>query len=254
MNLNRRTVLQGAASATTAGLIAGGAVLLGRPAQARPAQALRPPGALPEADFLAACVRCGLCVRDCPPQNLKLSTWGDGLARDVAIGTPWFEARDIPCEMCEQLPCVKACPTGALDHGLTDIGKPQLRLDEVRQLVGLLQREASAGDEGASALLLQLVFGVRSSEILSRQIRDLDNGGRVLWIPGGKTVNARRRLNEFSDLARAGKFRLVVITSTSAKGASLRQSLSRHDWPTEVPIHFSIVPDLITLTARKHDA
>lgn len=67
-------------------------------------------------------------------------------------------------------------------------------------------------------------------------------------------INARRRLNEFSDLARAGKFRLVVITSTSAKGAALRQSLSRHDWPTEVPIHFSIVPDLITLTARKHDA
>jgi ferredoxin-type protein NapG len=128
VNLNRRTVLQSAASATTAGLIAGGAVLLGRPAQARPAQALRPPGALPESDFLASCVRCGLCVRDCPPQNLKLSTWGDGLARDVAIGTPWFEARDIPCEMCEHLPCVKACPTGALDPKLTDINQARMGL------------------------------------------------------------------------------------------------------------------------------
>jgi ferredoxin-type protein NapG len=126
MDFSRRTVLQGAASATTAGLIAGGAALLGRPAQARPAQALRPPGAIAEERFLGACIRCGLCVRDCPPGNLKLSTWGDGIARDVAIGTPYFEARQIPCEMCEDIPCVKACPTGALDHGLTDIGKAKM--------------------------------------------------------------------------------------------------------------------------------
>lgn len=126
MPINRRQVLQGAASATTAGLIAGGAALLARPALARPAQAIRPPGALAEEDFLGACVRCGLCVRDCPPQNLKLSTGSSGVARDVAIGTPYFVARDIPCEMCDAIPCVKACPTGALDHQLTDIAKARM--------------------------------------------------------------------------------------------------------------------------------
>ncbi len=126
MKLTRRNVLQGTASASTAGLMAGGAALLGRAAQARPAQALRPPGAIAEDEFLGACVRCGLCVRDCPPGNLKLSQWGDGLARDVAIGTPYFEARDIPCEMCEGIPCVKACPTAALDHSLTDIEKAKM--------------------------------------------------------------------------------------------------------------------------------
>lgn len=126
MKLDRRTLLQGAASATTAGLVAGGAALLARPARARPPQALRPPGALPEADFLGACVRCGLCVRDCPPGNLRLSRWGDGIAAGVAIGTPWFEAREIPCAMCEDLPCVKACPTGALDPTLTDITKAKM--------------------------------------------------------------------------------------------------------------------------------
>ena len=126
MGLSRREVLQGAASATTAALIAGGAVLAGRPALARPAQALRPPGALAEADFLGACVRCGLCVRDCPPKNLQLSQWGQGMAADVAIGTPYFVARDIPCEMCEDLPCVRACPTGALDHGLKDITQAKM--------------------------------------------------------------------------------------------------------------------------------
>jgi ferredoxin-type protein NapG len=126
MDLSRRQLLQGSATAATAALIAGGAAVVARPALARPAQALRPPGAIAEDRFLGACVRCGLCVRDCPPQNLKLSAWGAGVARDVAIGTPYFVARDIPCEMCESVPCVKACPTGALDPALKEIADARM--------------------------------------------------------------------------------------------------------------------------------
>lgn len=95
---------------------------LGKQSDARPAQALRPPGALDEHDFLSACVRCGLCVRDCPYKTLKLADWGDG----PAPGTPFYIARNVPCEMCDNIPCVKACPTGALDHALTDIGKAKM--------------------------------------------------------------------------------------------------------------------------------
>ena len=87
-----------------------------------PAEALRPPGALAEDELQAACVRCGLCVRACPYDTLKLAEWGDG----PAIGTPYFTARDVPCEMCDDIPCVKACPTGALDHGLTNIEKARM--------------------------------------------------------------------------------------------------------------------------------
>ena len=46
----------------------------------------------------------------------------------MATGTPYFVARQRPCEMCEDIPCVVACPTGALDHGLTDINKAQMGL------------------------------------------------------------------------------------------------------------------------------
>ncbi len=77
-----------------------------------------------EDDFLSACVRCGLCVRDCPYDTLKLSDLGD----PVATGTPYFTARDIPCEMCEDIPCVKACPTGALGRELTDITQARMGL------------------------------------------------------------------------------------------------------------------------------
>lgn len=123
--LSRRQLLQHAASTTTAALVAGSAGWVALPSMARPAQALRPPGALEEQAFLSACVRCGLCVRSCPPHNLKLSDWGSGIA-GVAIGTPYFEARDIPCEMCEDIPCVKACPTGALNPALIDINQAKM--------------------------------------------------------------------------------------------------------------------------------
>lgn len=89
----------------------------GRRGRVLAATAIRPPGALPEPKFLAACVRCGLCVRDCPYDTLRLAEMGE----PVPVGTPFFLARDIPCEMCEDIPCVKACPTGALDPALTDI-------------------------------------------------------------------------------------------------------------------------------------
>jgi ferredoxin len=46
----------------------------------------------------------------------------------VATGTPYFVARSKPCEMCEDIPCVKACPTGALDHDLTDINQAKMGL------------------------------------------------------------------------------------------------------------------------------
>ncbi len=91
---------------------------------ALPSHAIRPPGALHENDFLAACTRCGMCVQDCPYDILKLATLGDG----VANGTPYFNARTGPCAMCEDIPCIKACPTTALDHELTDINRSRMGL------------------------------------------------------------------------------------------------------------------------------
>lgn len=115
--------------------MAGGCVLAGtglawlaRDARALPAEALRPPGALPEDAFLAACIRCGLCVRDCPYDTLSLAELG---ADGPATGTPFFTARKVPCEMCDDIPCVAACPTGALDPGLT-------RIDDARMGTAVL--------------------------------------------------------------------------------------------------------------------
>lgn len=109
----------GGACALTLGLST-----LAESARGKPAEATRPPGALPEADFLSACLRCGLCVRDCPYDTLDLARWGEG----VGVGTPRFYARKVACEMCEDIPCVKACPSGALDPALTDINQAKMGL------------------------------------------------------------------------------------------------------------------------------
>jgi len=103
-------------------------------------RALRPPGALAEPDFAAACVRCGLCVQACPFHTLRLS----GAAGPFAAGTPWFRAREVPCEMCADVPCVPVCPTGAL--------RPTLRrIDDARiGLAGLSKPEGCYSFIGAA--------------------------------------------------------------------------------------------------------
>lgn len=72
---------------------------------------LRPPAALDEEDFLAACIKCGMCVEACPFDTLKLARPGD----NKPLGTPYFEPRKIPCYMCVDIPCVTVCPTNALN-------------------------------------------------------------------------------------------------------------------------------------------
>jgi ferredoxin-type protein NapG len=122
---NRRKFLADTARTACSIGIAGLALAhLVRGAQSRPANAVRPPGAGADDRFLSTCVRCGLCVNDCPYPTLRLARIED----DVAVGTPYFVARDYPCEMCDDIPCVAACPTGALDKRLTSIDDARMGL------------------------------------------------------------------------------------------------------------------------------
>ncbi len=112
---------QGAAAAATAGLI--WSYLLAQQARANPT-AIRPPGALDDAGFNALCIKCGLCVRACPYGTLRLAQAGE----PVAIGTPYYVPREVPCYMCVDIPCLAACPTGALDPALEDIEDARMGL------------------------------------------------------------------------------------------------------------------------------
>jgi ferredoxin-type protein NapG len=71
---------------------------------------LRPPGALDELEFLTACTRCDKCIHACPHDVILKAGSGAGLA----MNTPFIDPRSMPCLLCSDLPCVTACPDGAL--------------------------------------------------------------------------------------------------------------------------------------------
>jgi polyferredoxin len=71
---------------------------------------VRPPGAIPEPDFLDLCLRCGRCLKACPSGCLQPSIFESGPA---GIWTPRAVGRIGGCERnCCQ--CGQACPTGAI--------------------------------------------------------------------------------------------------------------------------------------------
>ena len=123
--LNRRKFMGDTLkTACGVGLLGLGMGTYSRQVESHPAWVIRPPGALPEPEFSGACIRCGLCVRDCPYDMLRLAELGES----VAMGTPYFIARDKPCEMCEDIPCAAACPTNALSHELDNIDDARMGL------------------------------------------------------------------------------------------------------------------------------
>ncbi len=71
---------------------------------------LRPPGSQGEADFISRCIKCGKCALACPHAVINMA----GASQGVSAGTPTIDARAAACKLCEDFPCVNACPTGAL--------------------------------------------------------------------------------------------------------------------------------------------
>jgi len=121
--MSRRQFLRGSAVAPLALMLAGSGVAA---VYLRPAEAggvtLRPPGAIAEKRFLAACVRCGKCAQACPYRSIKMA----GGEAGVGIGTPVIVPREMPCYLCPDLPCITACPSGALDKSLQDPEKVRI--------------------------------------------------------------------------------------------------------------------------------
>ena len=71
---------------------------------------VRPPGSMPEAEFLQRCVRCGQCLQACPNDVLQPSPLSQGFE---GLWTPRVAADWSGCEpSCNN--CGQVCPTGAI--------------------------------------------------------------------------------------------------------------------------------------------
>lgn len=160
----------------SAGTVVTLAFLFGLPAkqaQASTYACLPPPGALPGDSFAAACVRCGQCVQVCPPQALKLATASTG----IAVGTPYFIARDVPCELCEELYCVKACPSGALDPLLDDVYNARMGL------AVLLDQENCLAWQGLRCEVCYNVCPLKEEAITIEMQQNARTGVHTKYIP-----------------------------------------------------------------------
>lgn len=99
----------GAAGAVLTGLGQGAARsdAGGRPVSG---ELIRPPGALPEEDFLRRCVRCGACLRACPTNMLQPAWFEAGFSGAFSpLAVPRRGGCDPDCAACGAV-----CPTGAV--------------------------------------------------------------------------------------------------------------------------------------------
>ncbi len=99
-----------------------------------PKRYLRPPGALTEENFAQTCSQCGDCVTACPADAIKIEP-------NTAGGLPHIIARTAPCVICDDLACMTACPTGALEplpvRTLIEMGTAVMDFDRcLRSLTG----------------------------------------------------------------------------------------------------------------------
>lgn len=103
---SRRDVLAGAITALT--LVP--AFRLNAAYRADSSAVIRPPGALPESEFLSLCVRCGECMKVCPTNGLHPTFVESGIE---GMFTPRLIPRIGWCEKNCNL-CMQVCPSGAL--------------------------------------------------------------------------------------------------------------------------------------------
>lgn len=108
MDLNRRHAL-----VSVLGGVAAVSVLRANPAF-KPSfvqpDLIRPPGSLPEQEFLERCVKCGECMKVCTTNGLQPTLWEAGLE---GIWSPVLVPRIGYCEYNCTL-CGQVCPTGAI--------------------------------------------------------------------------------------------------------------------------------------------
>ncbi len=169
MRLSRRDTLRTIAAAAGFAAVGGIVHLLERTGMskypfvrrpyARLAGILRPPGALPEREFLAACIRCYRCQDACEPGAIQFFTEHDG----VRYHSPYVDPARKGCTLCNM--CGPACPTGALlpfdDSSDVDMGSVELSEDlclsfkakRIRQEQDLLTQIGKEPTESDAALV-----------------------------------------------------------------------------------------------------
>lgn len=92
--------------------------------------------------------------------------------------------------------------------GRANRGKPQLRIDEARRLADVCMARI-VYDDAALGIAITQFMALRASEAAERIVRDVDDDGRLLWIPDSKTAAGKRALEIPEALRESVRLRTV---------------------------------------------
>jgi integrase len=110
---------------------------------------------------------------------------------------------------------------GVEPQGQAARGKPQLRVDEAKRFLAVLLGDPSPE---ATAVTVSLLMGLRAREVVARVVRDLDDGGRLLWIPESKTAAGVRQVRVPTVLMS----RLLILARGKGPQERLFGDMTRH--------------------------
>lgn len=89
-----------------------------------------------------------------------------------------------------------------------------LRVDEARKYRAKAIEIARRGDHMATAALLPLLCGLIPSEVIQITVRDVDDGGALLWVAGARLKSKNRRRSQvIADL----KLRALLVAAAKGK-------------------------------------
>lgn len=113
-----------------------------KPGQEARAAFIRPPGALPESQFIDTCIRCHRCVQVCPTGTLRPLGFIYGLR---VLDSPALHPELARCEL--EMLCAEVCPVTAI--------RP-LPLEKVKMGLAVIEREKCLNWQGEALCLLCL--------------------------------------------------------------------------------------------------
>lgn len=111
-------------------------------------------------------------------------------------------------------------------------GKAQLRIEESRLVIDTCA-DLLDSDDGAVCTLAYLLLSTRNGEIVLSHVRDVDDRGRLFWVPDSKTEAGRRQI-EVPEVLRHGLLRLAADRAPDAPLFAHASTRARpQDWARE---------------------
>jgi integrase len=111
------------------------------------------------------------------------------------------------------------------DYPATTVVREQLTLNEARAFAAAAKAEAKENPRGAATgALMALLLDMRAKEVISRVARNVDDGGRIVWVTDTKTSAGERAMSVADEDLQA----LLAIASEGLRSQDLVFQFTRH--------------------------